>query len=125
MTCNCIAEMDAVLAEHNGRISATICFPRTDAINLGQPYDTVTIGVEKIASRGKRPPLAAPTFCPFCGERYVAPASAGEARQGRGAQRLDPKDDHATAQPGRPALPQTTLSPALADDPRRDAEGRR
>lgn len=72
MACECISTMDAKLGEHNGRIMATMCFPREAETVLGAPYETVTIEVEKVAPRGKRPPLAAPTYCPFCGTRYIA-----------------------------------------------------
>lgn len=67
MTCLCIEQMDAKLAPHNGRIAVTFSFGR----NGGASYTLPTIQVEKVEKRKRgSPPLAIPTFCPFCGTRY-------------------------------------------------------
>lgn len=66
MTCNCIAEMDAKLRDHNTRLCVTFGFPRD-----GSPaYTRPTIQTEKIETRNRKSVIALPTFCPFCGERY-------------------------------------------------------
>jgi hypothetical protein len=64
--CDCIKDMDAKLADLNGKIAVTIGFG-FDGTSSG-PYPTIE--VEKINKRGKRPPVALPSYCPFCGERY-------------------------------------------------------
>lgn len=65
--CNCIAEMDAQLAEYNTRIQVTFAFPRDGSPSYTRPL----LGTEKVAPRVRRgPALAIPTFCPFCGVRY-------------------------------------------------------
>jgi len=82
MACNCIAEMDAKLAAHNTKISVTFAFPR----NGGDPYLLPTIGTEKVETRkrGGRA-LAIPTYCPFCGVGYAAPATPTASEEATGA----------------------------------------
>ena len=66
--CNCIEEIDKKLAEagHNTKLETTWNFM------TGMVY--VKIGVEKADPKNrKKPALAIPTFCPFCGERYATP----------------------------------------------------
>lgn len=68
MACNCMEEMDAKLKESNAKLQVTFCFPRDGSPSYVLPY----IGVEKIETRKRGSvPIACPTFCPFCGERYV------------------------------------------------------
>ncbi len=68
MACECIDTVNKLLSEHNTKVSETIVFCRD-----GSPsFTTVFLAVEKIAPRGKRPAVMAPTFCPFCGVRYRA-----------------------------------------------------
>lgn len=62
MTCNCLTELDDKLAAYNGVMEVT--FSAT-----GRTYPTIM--VSKINPRGKRPPCAIPTFCPFCGTKYI------------------------------------------------------
>lgn len=47
MTCNCIAEMDAKLREHNTKLSVTFSFPRDGSPSYTLPY----IKTEKIETR--------------------------------------------------------------------------
>lgn len=63
MMCSCIEEMDALLGARNGRLQVTI--------NMKDGTSLPLIGVEKIASRGSKPPLAIPSYCPFCGENLI------------------------------------------------------
>lgn len=67
MACDCIAEMDAKLAEHNTKLCVTFAFPRD-----GSPsYTLPSIETEKIEKRQRKgPALAIPCFCPFCGTKY-------------------------------------------------------
>lgn len=65
--CTCIRDMDAMLQPLNGRLGVTFSFTRDGQGSSTRP----TIVVEKIDTRSRvKPPLALPTFCPFCGERY-------------------------------------------------------
>lgn len=74
MACDCLTQTNALLAENNTRLPGTIALPHN-----GVPgYVTVTLLTEKVAPRGKRPVVMAPTFCPFCGERYVPLAAVAE-----------------------------------------------
>ena len=64
MSCNCIDEMDALLAERNTKLSPTFIF--TNPVR-----SVVTIETEVVAKkRGARPVAMLPTFCPFCGTKY-------------------------------------------------------
>lgn len=62
MACNCLQDMNKLLAEHNGRVCETIMWSTGDV----RP----TLMIEKIKPRGKQPPAALPSFCPFCGVAY-------------------------------------------------------
>lgn len=76
MACECIAVMDAKLAEHNSRLCVTFMFPRD-----GSPsYTQVTLDTEKLNTRNRKKASALATFCPFCGLRY-SPESDEEARE--------------------------------------------
>ena len=67
MTCNCINEMDAVLSPHNTKLQVTFSFNRD-----GSSWTFPLLGTEKIEKRVRKgPALAIPTFCPFCGTRYI------------------------------------------------------
>lgn len=71
--CNCIEEIDKKLAEagHNTKLETTWNFV------TGLEY--VKIGTEKADPKNrKKPILAAPTFCPFCGERYAKPEAKAD-----------------------------------------------
>ena len=73
--CDCMEKMNAKLAALNGRLSETFGFPHDGGTSVTYP----TIQVEKLNKRGKSPPLAIPTFCPFCGEKYCEPSTAAKA----------------------------------------------
>ena len=63
--CDCITDVNRLLAEHNGRLVCTY--------NLTSGRDYPKLEVEKADRKNrKKPPLMIPTFCPFCGERYKA-----------------------------------------------------
>jgi hypothetical protein len=66
MACNCIEVVDQKLKERNTRLQATIIF--SDPMR-----HTVSLGTEQLEKgRGKAKAVAMlPTFCPFCGVRYV------------------------------------------------------
>lgn len=66
MTCNCITEMNAKLAPHNGRVAQAI---RITA-DLGRMFSSTVIGTEKLDKSKRKPiPTLMATFCPFCGKR--------------------------------------------------------
>lgn len=73
MTCNCIETFNERLAEHNTRLVPIFSIPRDGS----ESWTTVNIVTEKI-DRKKRvgPVLAAATFCPFCGTRYLEDGGA-------------------------------------------------
>ena len=65
--CTCHADMDEKLEPFNGRLATAFRIrPQSDGPMM---RECLMIQVEKINSRGKKPPLAIPTFCPFCGEQ--------------------------------------------------------
>lgn len=67
MSCNCIDEMNAKLAEHNTEVGVTFGFSR----NGGPSYLLPHINTSKIDKKKRvGPVLAIPTFCPFCGKPY-------------------------------------------------------
>lgn len=66
MACDCLHKTNAFLAEHNTRLPATVTLP----LNGEPSREMVTLLTEKIAPRGKRPVVMAPTYCPFCGVPY-------------------------------------------------------
>lgn len=66
MTCGCMSEMDAKLAEHNTKLRCTFGYGRD-----GSTWFLPLIGTEKLERKVRKgPALAIPTFCPFCGTRY-------------------------------------------------------
>jgi hypothetical protein len=78
MACDCLENANKLLAEHNTKLSETIAL----SCDRSEGYVTVTLVTEKIAPRGKRPVVMAPTFCPLCGERYRPEAAAVEGNAG-------------------------------------------
>lgn len=65
--CTCLAQINAKLKPSNGRLATGFTVP--------DMHTHILIQVEKIAPRGKRPPLVLPTFCPFCGEKLEPEAA--------------------------------------------------
>lgn len=75
MAYECIAEMNAALAERNTAIQPTIVFGTAERPG----FTCVTIATEKIAPRGKRLVVPLPSFCPFCGTAYAFTDADAEA----------------------------------------------
>lgn len=76
-SCNCLAQFNEKLKEHNTEIDITFTIPRD-----GSPMKSFPkIATSKIEKRKRvGPMIAIPTFCPFCGKPYepqpAAPATA-------------------------------------------------
>lgn len=60
--CNCIAEMNAKLQEHNGGIVHTMFLHPARAV--------VEVYRLKTGRGTRRPPKVIASFCPFCGDEY-------------------------------------------------------
>lgn len=66
MTCHCITEVNAKLAEKNGQLSIGLGITKDLGI-IGR----LLIGVEKKdKSKRVKPPLVSATYCPFCGKKF-------------------------------------------------------
>ena len=72
--CNCLAQFNEKLKEHNTEIDITFTIPRDGSSMKSFPK----IATSKIVARKRiGPMIAIPTFCPFCGQPYDAqPATA-------------------------------------------------
>jgi hypothetical protein len=69
MACECIAEVNAKLAEHNAQVHVPMfIIGRKPGAEPGPRVFVETIKLDE-KRRGKPPALFA-TFCPFCGIRY-------------------------------------------------------
>jgi hypothetical protein len=66
VSCNCDEIINASLQWKNARLSTAFRCIDNNLILV-----PALIMVEKIISRGKRPPLVIPTYCPFCGKKYT------------------------------------------------------
>lgn len=79
-SCNCVEEFDNKLREHNTRIDVTFDFPRDGSPAFTRPK----IATSKIKTRKRcGPAIAIPSFCPFCGTRYVdEPAQPATSTEG-------------------------------------------
>lgn len=75
--CNCIRRINGLMAERNGRL--VLGFVHQDTRLRAMPV----VWVEKINPRGKRPASLAPSFCPFCGEKYPNTDCAPESENYR------------------------------------------
>ncbi len=70
MTCNCIAEVDAKLAERNTRIMLPIMLGADQTPRAMIVTDQIETG------RGEQKAVGMfATFCPFCGVSYTASAA--------------------------------------------------
>ena len=66
MACECIEKLDEELKPKNLKVSVMMSFGRDGSTAL---YPAMYCElIEK--KRGKRAPVLAPTFCPFCSIRY-------------------------------------------------------
>lgn len=75
MACDCIAEMNAALAERNTEIQPTIIFGTKERPG----FTCVTIVTEKIKPRGVKASVPLPSYCPFCGTAYALTDSDADA----------------------------------------------
>lgn len=66
MACDCISEMDELLAEHNTRLAVQFLFRERGSV--ARPV----VASERVQTgRGtKKPVTVVPNFCPFCGLKY-------------------------------------------------------
>lgn len=68
--CDCIADMNAKLGEHNGGVVATM---------FGSPRKVCVEVYQLKTGRGtKKPPRVVASFCPFCGVFYAQASGARE-----------------------------------------------
>ena len=77
MNCNCIAEMDAAMTEHNTVVNSSIAFGGSSP-GLYVSVPTMKLDTSK---RGKAITLIA-SYCPFCGKGcypHDAPVPGGDA----------------------------------------------
>lgn len=66
MTCNCMTEMNAALAERNTRLATSFMLDR----RLNTARVSMIVATEVVTKkRGAQAIVAIPTFCPFCGVR--------------------------------------------------------
>jgi hypothetical protein len=74
MTCNCITEVNAAIADKNGELAVGLAITK----DLGL-IAKLLIGVEKKdKSKRVKPPIVSATFCPFCGVKFDGCALAGK-----------------------------------------------
>lgn len=73
MNCDCMANMNERLAEHNTRLVPSFSFTFGDT----KTWTTVSIQTEKIDTKKRGRPFAAlATFCPFCGTKCIEDGGA-------------------------------------------------
>lgn len=64
--CNCIAEFDAKLKDHNGKIAQAILL-RGNAL-----IARLLVQTEKLDTKKRKPvPALIASYCPFCGEKVT------------------------------------------------------
>ena len=74
MACECIKEIDAELAKRNSKLEVGFTFGTAERPGYVFP----SLSTEKINKKNRDKMGAIPTFCPFCGVAYRAPAKAEE-----------------------------------------------
>lgn len=81
MTCKCIEEVDAMLNEQQGGQLDISIFYRSGKHSL-EARPSLYINrrdTGRKESRSGRAKVLTPTFCPFCGERYIPNPEAEQA----------------------------------------------
>lgn len=70
--CNCIAEINAMLVEHNTTLVTT----------MFRDPDTCVVSTDRIKTlrNGKKAALVIASFCPFCGVKYQPKAAIAQAQ---------------------------------------------
>ena len=69
--CECIAQMNEGLMEHNTKLEIPIVTRTSEAAYNLSASTRVVIATEKIESRKRTGPVKLfASFCPFCGEKY-------------------------------------------------------
>lgn len=73
MTCKCIEEIDAMLDEQQGgKLDISIFYNRPSSSLEARPSIYINRKDNgRRESRTGRAKVMTPTFCPFCGERYL------------------------------------------------------
>lgn len=76
MPCNCLSNMDAMLADRNTRLIHSVSLGVDGQLGFTRPV----LETEKVDPRKKgRHARVVPTFCPFCGTRYEPAPSVEKA----------------------------------------------
>jgi hypothetical protein len=70
--CDCRKRINESLAPKNARLAYGFTIGN-GAMDISPPL----IELEKIAPRGKKPPILMATFCPFCGEKLSSDENRG------------------------------------------------
>lgn len=67
--CNCIADANAQLKQHNGAIEQRFqfSFAATTSSRMSNPLISL---VKLDKTKRKKPPILVATHCPFCGKKY-------------------------------------------------------
>ncbi|MGO1079917.1 hypothetical protein [Inquilinus sp. CA228] len=74
--CDCIDKVNELLKPRNGQLDLMFIVDR----DSGAVRDVPCIQTMKLNLRGRvKPPSMAPTFCPFCGQRYQPETPAADA----------------------------------------------
>lgn len=74
--CDCINTFNESLHEHNVGVESQTVMTWVEGVAEGIRTERVKLATYKVEPSSKRKPGVFPTFCPFCGERYVSDAAA-------------------------------------------------
>lgn len=78
--CDCLTRFNEQLQEHNVGVDGQVVWTRSDDNPDGVRTERVALKTYKLSPSKSTKPAIFPTFCPFCGERYVT-AAMMEARK--------------------------------------------